>query len=316
LELLQVYKSSQKLELDFEQININEADFDKAMERMVPSTHRIQDQFQSPLVPRLRPLLSNVVANICTKIDAANWQKEGTFRPRMLIRGRPGQSLATHIGPAVLHHLEKFPCHKLDIPSLYSNSARSAEEAMFHIIHEAKRTVPSVLYIPHFLKLWQKVMADPQRVAFLALMSDIQPTAPLLVLAFVEEEDEDQDDDILDKMFDPEEEVVTITNPSVEQRREFFRPVFEAAKQPPEIAEEGVGEQGTFLEPLNVLPMPESRELTEKEEKRLRRKEDGLRRELRIFLRDIWQKSNREQKFFMFRTPVDIEEVCCTNNYE
>ena len=38
-----------------------------------------------------------------------------------------------------------------------------------------------------------------------------------------------------------------------------------------------------------------------REEKRLRRKEDALLRELRIFLRDIWAKINRESKFFMFR---------------
>ena len=86
--------------------------------------------------------------------------------------------------------------------------------------------------------------------------------------------------------------------------------------------------------------MADCRRLTEKEEKRLRRKEDAKLRELRIFLRyeplellctlilekgydkhfepkptlhifsrDIWQKINREQKFFMFRTAVDTEEV-------
>ena len=91
-----------------------------------------------------------------------------------------GHCVATYIGPAVLHHLEKLPCHKLDIPSLYSNAARSPEEAMFHIIHEAKRTAPSVLYIPHFLRLLNKVLSDTQREAFKAMMSDIQPTAPLI----------------------------------------------------------------------------------------------------------------------------------------
>ena len=45
----------QKLALDFDIIKISEVDFDKAMENLVPSTHRIQDQSQSPLIPRLRP---------------------------------------------------------------------------------------------------------------------------------------------------------------------------------------------------------------------------------------------------------------------
>ena len=120
----QVYKTSAKLALDFDQIRITEADFVEAMCRLVPSTHRIQDQSQSPLVPRLRPLLASVVGEICQKIDEVNKGHEFSYRPRILIRARPGQCVSTYIGPAILHHLEKLPCHKLDIPALFSNSAR------------------------------------------------------------------------------------------------------------------------------------------------------------------------------------------------
>ena len=210
-----------------------------------------------------------------------------------------------------MHHLEKLPCHKLDIPSLFSNSARSPEEAMFHIIHEAKRTVPSVLYIPHIQRLWRKVLSFAQREAFIAMMSEIQPKAPLIIIAFTEDNDgeDDQDlenvEDIVNQMFDPETEVFDVENPTDEQRREYFGPIFEAATHLPE--EDKEAEESAEI--LAVLPIPESRELTEKEEKRLRRKEDGLLRELRIFLRETWQKINREQKFFMFRTPVDTDEI-------
>jgi uracil-DNA glycosylase len=38
-------------------------------------------------------------------------------------------------------------------------------------------------------------------------------------------------------------------------------------------------------EELPVVPLPEARQLNENEERRLRRKEDALLRELRIFLR-------------------------------
>ena len=68
-------------------------------------------------------------------------------------------------------------------------------------------------------------------------------------------------------------------------------------------------EEASASQILEVLPIPESRELTEKEEKRLRRKEDGILRELRIFLRETWNKINREQRFFMFRVPIDTVEV-------
>merc|ERR1719232_42963 len=68
----QVYKTSQKLALNFDEIKITEVDFVEAMSRLVPSTHRIQDQSQSPLVPRIRPLLASVVGEICQKIDEVN----------------------------------------------------------------------------------------------------------------------------------------------------------------------------------------------------------------------------------------------------
>ncbi len=307
----QVYKTSQKLALDFDQIKITNVDFELAMERLVPSTHRIQDQCQSPLVPRLRPLLSQVVEAICQKIDEVN-SKEFSYRPRVLIQGRPGQCISTYIGPAILHHLEKLPCHKLDIPSLFSNSARSPEEAMFHIIHEAKRTVPSVLYIPHLLRLWRKVLNDPQREAFLAMLSEIQPTAPLIIIAFTEELTGEDGDEIIEDMFDADNEIIQISNADTSQRRLYFKPVFDAALDPPE---EDDKKRDENCEVLQVLPIPESRELTEKEEKRLRRKEDSLLRELRIFLRDVWQKINREQKFFMFRVAVDTEEVYDYEDY-
>lgn len=320
----QVYKTSQKLALDFDQIKINETDFKVAMDKLVPSTHRIQDQSQSPLVPRLRPLLGKTVAGICQRIDEVNKGHEFSYRPRILMRGRPGQCVSTYIGPAILHHLEKLPCHKLDIPSLFSNSARSPEEAMFHVFHEAKRTVPSVLYIPHLIRLWQNVLNDAQREAFSALLGEIQPTAPLIIIAFTEEHpgkkilnSEDpfanlisylgnDSADIIEDMFDADAEIIEINNSDANERRAYFKPIFEMAAQPPNEEEKKVEENEEILA---VLPIPESRELTEKEEKRLRRKEEGLLRELRIFLRDTWQKINREQKFFMFRTPVDTGEV-------
>lgn len=304
----QVYKTSQKLALDFDQIKITETDFSGAMERLVPSTHRIQDQSQSPLIPQLRPLLGQAVTQVCQKIDDINKGHEFSYRPRVLIRARPGQCVSTYIGPAVLHHLEKLPCHKLDIPSLFSNSARSPEEAMFHIIHEAKRTVPSVLYIPHLLRLWNEVLNGPQRVAFLAMMSDIQPRGPLIIIAFTEEVVGEDSGEIVDQMFDADTEIIEIQNPNADQRRTYFQPIFDAAVRVPEEEEEN-GESKQDTEVLAVLPIPEARELTEKEEKRLRRKEDALLRELRIFLRDTWQKINREQRFFMFRTAVDTEEI-------
>jgi len=63
-----------------------------------------------------------------------------------------------HLGPAVLHELEKFPVHSLGLPSLLSDpSAKTPEEALVHIFSEARRTTPSILYLPQFDVWWETV---------------------------------------------------------------------------------------------------------------------------------------------------------------
>ena len=284
----QIYKTNQKLALDMQQIVINEEDFGKAMKTTIPSTHRIQDQNQSPLPPAIRPLLDATVSGFCDRIrKIMPDKKEGkySYRPRMLIAGKRNQGLTTYIGPAVLHAFETLPCHKLDITSLFSNAARSPEEALFHVIHEARRTVPSVLYIPHFMKLWRNVMTESLREGLLSLLSDIQPTAPLLVLATTEEPV--QDEEAIARIFGAHDEIEVVKNPSAEERKLYFKPVFDAALKPPLTEAERPEErlQDVNAEDLAVVPVADTRALTEKEEKRLKRKEDALLRELRIFLR-------------------------------
>lgn len=66
--------------------------------------------------------------------------------------------LQDHVGPAILHELEKFPVHSLGLPSLLSDpGAKTPEEALVHIFSEARRTTPSILYLPHFHLWWENV---------------------------------------------------------------------------------------------------------------------------------------------------------------
>ena len=88
------------------------------------------------------------------------------FRPRVLIHGKPGQGLTTYLGmaqllyggvnifitffffaaPAVLHHMEKLPCHRLDISTLYSNAARSPEEALCQVSESVINSINYLLF--------------------------------------------------------------------------------------------------------------------------------------------------------------------------
>ena len=121
--------------------------------------------------------------------------------------------------------------------------------------------------------------------ALISLLSDIPPSAPLLILAIAEYADIDENADSYTalNLFNQADQVLTMQNPSEEERKTYFKPIFEAARRPPPQIEETTNVH--VNEALRIVPVADTRKLTEKEEKRLRRKEDALMRELRIFLR-------------------------------
>ena len=50
------------------------------------------------------------------------------------------------------------------------------------IFREARRTAPSIIYMPHMEQLWS-VLTDTLRATFLMMLNDLDPTAPILLLA-------------------------------------------------------------------------------------------------------------------------------------
>lgn len=57
------------------------------------------------------------------------------YRPRLLLAGPPGSGQTSHLAPALLHHLDKLPVHRLDLPTLYSISAKTPEESCAQVPH-------------------------------------------------------------------------------------------------------------------------------------------------------------------------------------
>ena len=60
------------------------------------------------------------------------------------------------------------------------------------IFREARRTSPSIVYLPH-INQWWHVLGDTVRTTLLTLIQDLDPTSPLLLLATSEEKYEDLD---------------------------------------------------------------------------------------------------------------------------
>uniref|UniRef100_A0AAY5K8K0 Bromo domain-containing protein n=1 Tax=Esox lucius TaxID=8010 RepID=A0AAY5K8K0_ESOLU len=211
-----------------------------------------------------------------------------SYRPRLLLAGRPGSGQSSHLAPAVLHALEKFTVYTLDMAMLFGVATSSPEEACAQIFCEAKRTSPSILYIPHIQQWWETV-GLALRATFLSLLQDIPSFSPILLLATCNVPHSSLFPEV------PTRETHTHTHTPSSHGGEMTSP--------------HTGERAITLEVLPVAPPPPPRTLTEKEQQRLEEQEEDTLRELRLFLRDVTNRLSQDKRFKAFTKPVDLEEV-------
>ncbi|MFT7816173.1 ATPase family AAA domain-containing protein 2 isoform X3 [Arapaima gigas] len=229
-----------------------------------------------------------------------------SYRPRLLLVGRPGSGQSTHLAPAVLHALEKFTVYTLDMAVLFGVSSTSPEEACAQIFCEAKRTSPSILYIPHIQQWWETVNTAV-RATFLSLLQDIPSFSPILLLATCNAPYDNLFQEVQDLFRLEYGEVFHVSRPTSQERRTFFEDLIlnQAAKAP-------ASKKKAVLQALEVLPLappPPPRQLTDEEQQRLEEQEEDTLRDLRLFLRDVTNRLALDKRFKAFTKPVDVEEV-------
>ncbi|XP_072426993.1 ATPase family AAA domain-containing protein 2-like isoform X6 [Chiloscyllium punctatum] len=229
-----------------------------------------------------------------------------SYRPRLLLSGKPGSGQSSHLAPALLHNLEKYTVHRLDLPVLYGVSATSPEETCAMLFREARRTAPSIVYIPHVDQWWESV-GETMRATFITLLQDIPTFTPILLLATCDVPHSELAEDVKKIFVCHYGEVFDVGLPSREERKKFFEELIlkQAAKAPP-------SKQKAVLQALEVLPLAppsEPRHLSKEEVKQLEEEEEGTLRELRLFLRDVTHRLANDKRFKVFTKPVDVEEV-------
>ncbi|KAK7151151.1 hypothetical protein R3I93_012170 [Phoxinus phoxinus] len=233
------------------------------------------------------------------------YQQPTSYRPRLLLTGPQGAGQSTHLAPAVLHHLEKFTVHRLDLPTLYSVSAKTPEESCAQVFREARRCVPSIIYMPHISDWWEAI-SETVKSSFLTLLQDVPSFTPLLILATAEAVYQQLPDELKCIFSRSYGEVVCLTMPGEEARRNFFLDLIlvQAAKAPPRSRKTVCS-----LEVLTLTEDPGPRQLSPEEQCRLEEQEENTLRELRLFLRDVTKRLATDKRFQIFSKPVDIEEV-------
>uniref|UniRef100_A0A8C1GMZ8 ATPase family AAA domain-containing protein 2 n=1 Tax=Cyprinus carpio TaxID=7962 RepID=A0A8C1GMZ8_CYPCA len=233
------------------------------------------------------------------------YQQPTSYRPRLLLTGPQGAGQSTHLAPAVLHHLEKFTVHRLDLPTLYSVSAKTPEESCAQVFREARRCVPSIIYMPHISDWWEAI-SETVKSSFLTLLQDAPSFTPLLILATAETNYQQLPDELKCIFSHSYGEVVCLSMPGEEARRKFFSDLIlvQAAKAPPRRRKTVCA-----LEVLTLAEDPGPRQLSPEEQRRLEEQEENTLRELRLFLRDVTKRLATDKRFQIFSKPVDIEEV-------
>lgn len=63
---------------------------------------------------------------------------------------------------------------------------------IFQVFREARRTSPSIVYLPH-LNQWWNIIGDTVRSTIVTLIHDLDPSSPVLLLATCEERYDDLD---------------------------------------------------------------------------------------------------------------------------
>ncbi|XP_068611101.1 ATPase family AAA domain-containing protein 2-like [Brachionichthys hirsutus] len=229
-----------------------------------------------------------------------------SYRPRLLLEGRPGSGQSSYLAPAVLHALEKFTVYTLDVAVLFGASAAAPEETCAQIFVEAKRTSPSILYIPYIGQWWETV-GPALRATFLSLLGSIPAFAPIFLLATCSLRYDQLSVEVQELFRDEYGEVFHVQVPSSRERRNFFEDLIlnQAAKGPTSKKKAVLN----ALVALPVAPPPAPRQLTKEETQRLEEQEEDTLRELRLFLRDVTNRLSQDKRFKAFIKPVDLEEV-------
>ncbi|NXL31311.1 ATAD2 protein, partial [Glaucidium brasilianum] len=140
-------------------------------------------------------------------------------RPRFLITGDSGYGQASHLAPAVIHALEKFPVYALDLAVLFS-STTSPEEMCAQLMRDAQRTAPSIIYISH-IHWWWEAVGSTVKATFITLLRNIPSFAPVLLLATSDVCHADLPNEIKN-LFINDYEVFQLHLPNKDKRRKFF----------------------------------------------------------------------------------------------
>ncbi|PFH47155.1 hypothetical protein AMATHDRAFT_77336 [Amanita thiersii Skay4041] len=288
----QIYKSTDRLLLKPETINVGLRDFMISIKKIVPSSARSSSSAAGALPSQFVPLLGEVLEKVkntisqvlpmekrLSALEEAEYEDEGgeegalekemfaqsmqtlrVYRPRVVIHGSVGMG-QTYIGAAALHHLEGYHIQSLELGTLMGDSTRTVEAAIVQLFVEAKRHQPSVVYIPSLVG-WCAAVAETSRSTVRSMLDTLAPTDPILLLAVVDGEFSSLPKDVKSWFGPTKNNRIVLTSPTEDQREAFFEGLVKDICRPPNMYADGMQRKKRVLEELPIAPPLEPRQPT------------------------------------------------------
>uniref|UniRef100_A0A2N9IMJ5 Bromo domain-containing protein n=1 Tax=Fagus sylvatica TaxID=28930 RepID=A0A2N9IMJ5_FAGSY len=259
-----VYTSDDKFVIDVDSVKVEKYHFVEAISTITPAAHR-------GAVVHSRPL-SSVVAPCLQR----HLQKAMDYRPQLLLYGGEGTGL-DHIGPAILHELEKFPVHSLGLHLFFQILVQRHQRGTVHDLLRVTLLRSNLIALT--LQAHEQLRAVLQ-----TLLEELPSDLPILLLG-TSSVPLAEIEDVPSSVF-PHRSVYQVSEPSTEDRSVFFDCLIEAALS---VLSEGMAKKSPNSPSLPELPKapkvasgPKVSELKAKVEA----EQHALRR-LRMCLRDI-----------------------------
>ncbi|TVY55974.1 Tat-binding-like protein [Lachnellula cervina] len=292
----QIYSSNEKLIVDADKIKVTAKDFMLSVKKMIPSSERATSSGAAALPKLVEPLLRDQLKQVESILDGLvplrkkttalqeamyeqyadadqgfaretmqqEFENSRVFRPRLLIGGEAGMGQA-YLGGAILNHFEGLHVQNFDLPTIFSDSARSPEAAIVQLFAEVKRHKPSVIYIPG-IDTWYHTLTEAQITTFLGLLRAIPPTDPVLVLGITDAPPDQVSPHMLRDLFGfSKKNRFTIERPAKRHREEFFSTIIQYVQKTPKEYPEPLNRKKRKLEVLEIAPPPPPKPPTKEE---------------------------------------------------
>lgn len=223
-----------------------------------------------------------------------------SYRPWILLYGDEGMGQLT-LARAVLYALEEMPLFSLDFASLITNqNVRSAEEALISTFAEARKSSPSVLWLPNINEWWMR-SSEVLQSTLCSMLQDLPSSLNVLVIVTANNSRSLSHLPLpVQKLF--YEHHFLVKAPTTEHRREMFSVFLTDVLRKPIVKHKKQNTQVYPELPLAPPPAPPVEESEQDEDKRKREEELAI-NELRIRLRDPMLQLLTNKRFEVFMKP-------------